>query len=91
MPQINGARINEFFDIVRPMIEFKFDIVLIRSNNIFELQTTENIDVLLKVIWTNEADTRWKDYSPMIVKRMRSNILHYDRVVVQTTGEMMMT
>ena len=41
---------NEFFDIVRPMIEFKFEFVLIRSNNIFELQTTENIDVLLKVI-----------------------------------------
>ena len=50
LPQIAGARINEFFDIVRPIIEFKFEIILSRSNNIFELQTTENIDVLLKVI-----------------------------------------
>ena len=49
MPQIQGAKINEFFDIVRPIIEFKFEIVLARSNNIFELQTQENIDVLLKV------------------------------------------
>ena len=39
---------NEFFDLVRPIIEFKFDIVLARSNNIFEIMTMEPIDVLLK-------------------------------------------
>ena len=49
LPQIQGTKINEFFDIVRPIIEFKFEIILARSNNIFELQTQENIDVLLKV------------------------------------------
>ena len=49
MPQIQGTKINEFFDIVRPIIEFKFEIIQSRSNNIFELQTQENIDVLLKV------------------------------------------
>jgi len=48
LPQIQGTKINEFFDIVRPIIEFKFEIILARSNNIFELQTQENIDVLLK-------------------------------------------
>ena len=52
MPQIQGAKINEFFDIVRPIIEFKFEIVLQRANNIFELQTQENIDVLLKVFYS---------------------------------------
>ena len=50
IPQLQGAKINEFFDIVRPIIEFKFEIILTRANNIFELQTTENIDVLLKVL-----------------------------------------
>ena len=39
---------NEFFDLVRPIIEFKFEIVLARSNNIFEVMTNEPIDVLLK-------------------------------------------
>jgi len=39
---------NEFFDVVRPLIEFKFDNILSRSNNIFELMTNEAIDVLLK-------------------------------------------
>ena len=39
---------NEFFDLVRPIIEFAFDVVLQRSNNIFEVMTNEPIDVLLK-------------------------------------------
>jgi hypothetical protein len=43
-----GQKINEFFDLVRPIIEFKFETVLARSNNIFEIMTNEPIDVLLK-------------------------------------------
>ena len=35
--------------MVRPIIEFKFDSVLARSNNIFEVMTVEPIDALLKV------------------------------------------
>jgi len=34
--------------IVRPIIEFQFEVVLARSNNIFEVMTNEPIDVLLK-------------------------------------------
>ena len=44
-----GQRITEFFDIVRPIIEFKFEIVLARSNNIFEIATVEPLEVLQKV------------------------------------------
>ena len=40
---------NDFFDLVRPIIEFQFEVVLARSNNIFEVMTNEPIDVLLKV------------------------------------------
>ena len=39
---------NDFFDLVRPIIEFQFEVVLARSNNIFEVMTNEPIDVLLK-------------------------------------------
>ena len=49
IPNIIGQKINEYFDIVRPLIEFSFDTVLARSNNIFEVMTVEAIDVLLKV------------------------------------------
>jgi hypothetical protein len=43
-----GQKINEFFDLVRPIIEFKFETVLSRSNNIYEIMTNEPIDILLK-------------------------------------------
>ena len=62
LPQIQGTKVNEFFDIVRPIIEFKFEIILARSNNIFELQTQENIDVLLKVHINIWFDSNTVDY-----------------------------
>ena len=48
IPGILGQKMNEFFDLVRPIIEFAFDVVLARSNNIFEVMTNEPIEVLLK-------------------------------------------
>merc|ERR1712088_925285 len=48
LPNLPGQKMNEIFDVVRPLIEFKFDNILSRSNNIFELMTNEPIDVLLK-------------------------------------------
>lgn len=49
LPKLPGKKINEFFDLVRPLVEFKFDAVLARANNIFEIMTVEPIDVLLRV------------------------------------------
>jgi len=48
LPNLPGQKMTEIFDVVRPLIEFKFDNILSRSNNIFELMTNEPIDVLLK-------------------------------------------
>lgn len=48
LPALPGQKINDFFDLVRPIIEFAFDVVLQRSNNIFEIMTNEPIDALLK-------------------------------------------
>ena len=50
LPSLVGKKITEFFDIVRPIIEFRFEIVLARSNNIFEIATIEPLDVLTKVV-----------------------------------------
>ena len=55
LPHLPGRRMNDFFDVVRPLIEFKFDNILSRSNNIFELMTNEPIDILLK---TGGAEVR---------------------------------
>ena len=60
IPGILGQKMNEFFDLVRPIIEFSFDMVLARSNNIFEVMTNEPIEALLKAggkeINTSQAD-----------------------------------
>ena len=48
LPGLPGQKMNEFFDLVRPIVEFAFEVVLARSNNIFEVMTNEPIDVLLK-------------------------------------------
>jgi len=48
VPGLLGSKMNEYFDVVRPLIEFKFDNILSRANNIFELMTNEPIDKLLK-------------------------------------------
>lgn len=48
LPNMPGQKMSDMFDVVRPLIEFKFDNILSRSNNIFELMTNEPIDVLLK-------------------------------------------
>ena len=60
IPGILGQKMNEFFDLVRPIIEFSFDMVLARSNNIFEVMTNEPIEALLKAggkeIQTSQAN-----------------------------------
>ncbi len=48
LPKLPGQKMHEFFDLVRPLVEFRFDAVLTRSNNIFEVMSVEPIDVLLK-------------------------------------------
>ncbi len=49
LPKLVGHKINQYFDLVRPLVEFQFHMILVRQNNIFEVMTVEPIDVLLKV------------------------------------------
>ncbi|EDX12878.1 soluble guanylate cyclase 88E isoform X1 [Drosophila simulans] len=49
LPELLGKKITAWFDLVRPLIAFKFQTILNRTNNIFELVTvdpvTERFDV----------------------------------------------
>ena len=60
LPKLTGQKINEYFDIVRPLIQFTFAMILQRSNNIFELMTVDSIDVLLKVGFLNPHNVFWQ-------------------------------
>ena len=48
MPHIVGKKITSYFELVKPLIEFKFEIIQSRSNNMFELATQEEVDKLGK-------------------------------------------
>ncbi|XP_031764215.1 soluble guanylate cyclase 88E isoform X1 [Galleria mellonella] len=41
LPDLVGKKITNWFDLVRPLIAFKFQTILNRTNNIFELVTVE--------------------------------------------------
>ncbi|KAJ6634645.1 Soluble guanylate cyclase 88E [Pseudolycoriella hygida] len=43
IPDLVGKKITNWFDLVRPMIAFKFQTILNRTNNIFELVTVEPV------------------------------------------------
>ncbi|XP_020293807.1 soluble guanylate cyclase 88E [Pseudomyrmex gracilis] len=43
LPDLVGKKITYFFDLVRPLIGFKFQSILNRTNNIFELVTVEPV------------------------------------------------
>ena len=46
LPQIIGKKMPAFFELVKPLVEFKFDIISARKNNVFELATQEELDKL---------------------------------------------
>ena len=48
IPGMVGKRITAYFELVKPLIEFKFDTIQTRTNNMFELATSEEIDKLGK-------------------------------------------
>ncbi|XP_050525480.1 soluble guanylate cyclase 88E-like isoform X2 [Daktulosphaira vitifoliae] len=43
LPNLVGKQITNWFDLVRPLIAFKFQTILNRTNNIFELVTVQSV------------------------------------------------
>ncbi|XP_018913543.2 soluble guanylate cyclase 88E isoform X1 [Bemisia tabaci] len=43
LPDLVGKKLTHWFDLVRPLIAFKFQTILNRTNNIFELVTIESV------------------------------------------------
>ena len=46
IPKLVERKVTEYFELVKPLIEFKFDVILSRKNNMFEIATQEEIDKL---------------------------------------------
>ena len=60
MPGLVGKKITAYFELVKPLIEFKFDLIVSRTNNMFELATSEEIDKL-GVSRTSNEENRFTD------------------------------
>ncbi|KAK8402592.1 hypothetical protein O3P69_000761 [Scylla paramamosain] len=43
MPELVGKKLTEWFDLIRPHVDFKFEAILRRTNNIFELMTVDSV------------------------------------------------
>ncbi|KAL5273594.1 hypothetical protein ACFFRR_000382 [Megaselia abdita] len=54
LPELLGKKITNWFDLVRPLIAFKFQTILNRTNNIFELVTVEAVPERLGLQKKNE-------------------------------------
>ena len=76
LPNLPGQKMNEIFDVVRPLIEFKFDNILSRSNNIFELMTNEPIDILLKTGGSPGGDEDGEDDDENLMEEDVDKSLH---------------
>lgn len=59
IPHIVGKKITSYFELVKPLIEFNYENIESRSNNMFELATQEEIDKLGKS--TNSSSAKFDD------------------------------
>jgi len=76
LPNLPSQKMSDIFDVVRPLIEFKFDNILSRSNNIFELMTNEPIDVLLKTGGSPGGDDEEGDDDENLMEEEVDKSLH---------------
>ena len=60
MPGIVGKKVTAYFELIKPLIEFKFENVRARANNMFELATNEEID---KLGGTSRSSSGGKSFS----------------------------
>lgn len=61
IPKMSGRKVTAFFELVKPLIEFKFDVIVTRSNNMFELATQEEIDKLGRTTGNSSSEAKFTD------------------------------
>merc|ERR1719309_681169 len=46
IPQMIGRKVGEFWELIKPLVDFKYEVIETRMNSMFELATQEEIDKL---------------------------------------------
>ena len=60
IPQIVGKKITSYFELVKPLVAFKFEVLEQRTNNMFELATQEEVDKLGKSTGSHSSSSGQK-------------------------------
>merc|ERR1719495_1392107 len=46
IPQMIGKKLTEFWELIKPLVDFKYEVIETRLNSMFELATQDEIDKL---------------------------------------------
>ena len=46
IPQMVGRKVTEFWELIKPLVDFKYEVIETRMNSMFELATQDEIDKL---------------------------------------------
>ena len=61
IPQIVGKKVTSYFELIKPLIEFSFENIQQRSNNMFELATQEEINKLTAGTSGSSSEAKFTD------------------------------
>ncbi len=61
IPGLINRKVTSYFELVKPLIEFKYEEIVTRSNIMFELATTEEIDKLGRSTRASSEEGRFTD------------------------------
>uniref|UniRef100_A0A1A9W1K2 guanylate cyclase n=1 Tax=Glossina brevipalpis TaxID=37001 RepID=A0A1A9W1K2_9MUSC len=78
LPELLGKKITAWFDLVRPLIAFKFQTILNRTNNIFELVTVEPVADRMDGDKTNEILLHDDGTEPERSLRLKGQMVYMD-------------
>ncbi|XP_013112475.2 soluble guanylate cyclase 88E isoform X1 [Stomoxys calcitrans] len=78
LPELLGKKITAWFDLVRPLIAFKFQTILNRTNNIFELVTVDPVTDRQESQKTGEVVVHEDGSEPEKSLRLKGQMVYMD-------------
>ena len=61
LPMLMGKKMTGFFEMIKPLVEFKFEVIQSRSNNVFELATQDEVDKLGVTSKESSSEARFSE------------------------------
>ncbi|XP_050738004.1 soluble guanylate cyclase 88E-like isoform X2 [Eriocheir sinensis] len=78
MPELVGKKLTDWFDLLRPHVEFKFEAILRRTNNIFELVTVNSVFQAQKKVNGEIDSNSSNDDDPEHAFKLKGQMIYMD-------------